>query len=638
VTITNTTGASLSISKIAASGNFAVAGSGTTPCGGSLAGGAKCTMAVSFSPSINGTIKGAIAITDSTAVSSQVYNVSGTGVLPLSFTPASITFAARTVGTTSSLMTVTLTNNQSTTLTITGIVASGNYTTAPSGTNACGLSVAAHTKCMFSVAFTPSARGTIKGVVTIAHNASFGPQEVKLAGAGSLGGGTLTIVPKAGSVSATVAAYLTKLIADMQPVQRAECGSASGSHTIEIVYDPNQGWHYDENNLIIVMHDLPNPDSNGVDQNFDLSVIHESTHALQTDILRIINGWNLRGTNADGEGFAQSCAYRVSRALALTGKRKDLPDGGTGSMLQFDLFRSFDAVPIAAGFWSSFPPFEQAERNLGEAAYLLAGSQIGTSGSNAVVEHENALFATETAATAPLTGQERIQPWDSMSANLDRKTLGAWLPSEMIQDPDFSLMQNQQPKLIAWPIVPQFPAEMVAQVSIVTKADPFNQPTVTTITSGPLTITVKDVQGAVVLGPIPTDFAKTFNTANPFPLGLQNKAVGIYTVNVDANIKGTALHTNFAVGNITLSCIGAVNALNVSFSYLVAVDSAGNAVNGTLTVTRGTTIWPTECGTPISGFLVVKPDATGTFDVTGPSGTPHTYTAIDPWARFIPVE
>src|SRR5439155_24914552 len=139
VTITNTTGASLSISKIAASGNFAVAGSGTTPCGGSLAGGAKCTMAVSFSPSINGTIKGAIAITDSTAVSSQVYNVSGVGALPLGFTPASITFAARTVGTTSSPVTVTLTNNQSTTLTITGIVASGNYTTAPSGTNACGL-------------------------------------------------------------------------------------------------------------------------------------------------------------------------------------------------------------------------------------------------------------------------------------------------------------------------------------------------------------------------------------------------------------------------------------------------------------------------------------------------------------------
>jgi len=595
-------------------------------------------MAVSFSPSINGTINGAIAITDSTTVSPQVYNVSGTGVLAMGVSPLTMAFAAQTVGTASPPKTVTLTNNQSTTLTITGIVASGNYTTAPSGTNACGTSLAAHAKCTFSVAFTPSASGTLKGVVTAAYTGGpFSPLEVKLTGAGSLGGGTLTIVPS-GSLSPTVAAYLTKLIADMQPVQRTECGSASGSHTIGIVYDPMQGWHFDENNLIIVMHDLPNPDANGVDQNFDLSVIHESTHALQTDILRIINGLNLRGTNADVEGFAQSCAYRVSRILALMNTRADLTDGGTGSMLQFDLFRSFDAVPIAAGFWSNFPPFEQAERNLGEAAYLLAGSQMGTGGSNAVVEHENALFAAETGATAPLTAQGRIQLWDSISANLDRKTLGAWMPSEMIHDPDFSLMQNQQPKLIAWPIVPQFPAQMVAQGLIVTKADQFNQPTVTTITSGPLTITVKDIQGAVVVGPISTDFAKTFDAANPFLLGLQNKTVGTYTVNVNANINGTALHTNFAVGNITLSCIGALNALNVPINYLVAVDTAGNAVNGTLTVTRGTSVWPTVCGTPISGFLVVKPDATGTFDVTGPSGTPHTYTAIDPWARFIPVE
>src|SRR5207244_11712097 len=94
VTVTNSTALSLSISKIAASGNFAAAGSGATPCGGSLAAGAKCTMSVSFSPTINGVIKGAVTITDSTTVSPQVYNVSGTGALPLGFSPASITFPA----------------------------------------------------------------------------------------------------------------------------------------------------------------------------------------------------------------------------------------------------------------------------------------------------------------------------------------------------------------------------------------------------------------------------------------------------------------------------------------------------------------------------------------------------------------
>ena len=57
VTVTNSTVLSLSISKIAASGNFAAAGSGATPCGGSLAAGAKCTMDISFSPPSTGSLR-----------------------------------------------------------------------------------------------------------------------------------------------------------------------------------------------------------------------------------------------------------------------------------------------------------------------------------------------------------------------------------------------------------------------------------------------------------------------------------------------------------------------------------------------------------------------------------------------------
>ena len=41
---------------------------------------------------------------------------------------------------------------------------------------------------------------------------------------------------------------------------------------------------------------------------------------------------------------------------------------------------------------------------------------------------------------------------------------------------------------------------------------------------------------------------------------------------------------------------------------------------------------------PGSREVGVTIHATGTFDVTGPSGTSHTYTAPAPWARFIPVE
>jgi hypothetical protein len=39
-------------------------------------------MTVTFNPTINGTIKGAVAIANSTAVNPQIYNVSGAAVLP----------------------------------------------------------------------------------------------------------------------------------------------------------------------------------------------------------------------------------------------------------------------------------------------------------------------------------------------------------------------------------------------------------------------------------------------------------------------------------------------------------------------------------------------------------------------------
>ena len=165
MTVTNSSASSLSISKISASGNYTATGNGATPCGSTLVAGAKCTLAVTFAPSINGTIKGAITIANSTTVSPQVYNLSGTGVLPLTFSPASITFAGRPVGTTSPPVTVSLKNNQSTALTIT-FATSGQYKAVPSGTSPCGASLAGSATCTLSVTFTPAAAGSIKGVST----------------------------------------------------------------------------------------------------------------------------------------------------------------------------------------------------------------------------------------------------------------------------------------------------------------------------------------------------------------------------------------------------------------------------------------------------------------------------------------
>ena len=184
VTVTNNSASSVSINSVASAGNYAAAGSGTTPCGGTLAAGAKCTFAVTFTPSINGTVKGSVTISTNAPVTPQIYGLSGTAVLPVTFSPTSLTFAAQTVGATSAPKTVTLTNNQSSALSLASIAASGDYSAAPGGTTPCGSSVASHGKCTFNVTFTPSATGKIRGAVTVTHGAVGSPQVVGLSGTG----------------------------------------------------------------------------------------------------------------------------------------------------------------------------------------------------------------------------------------------------------------------------------------------------------------------------------------------------------------------------------------------------------------------------------------------------------------------
>jgi hypothetical protein len=143
-----------------------------------------CSIGVTFAPSISGIIKGGVALTDNAAVGQQVLNVSGTAVPPVTFSPASLIFAAQNVGTTSAPQTVTLTNNLNTTLTGIGIVASGDFSATPGGTTPCTSTVVAKGSCTFNVTFTPSQTGAIKGGITVTDSASSSPQLVNLTGTG----------------------------------------------------------------------------------------------------------------------------------------------------------------------------------------------------------------------------------------------------------------------------------------------------------------------------------------------------------------------------------------------------------------------------------------------------------------------
>jgi hypothetical protein len=183
VTITNASSTSLTISGIASSGNYIATGSGTTPCKANtpLPSHSACTLSVTFTPTYLGVIKGAVVVSDNASVGQQVVNASGTGVLPVTFSPPSLTFAAQTVGTTSAPQTLILTNNQSTTLSKLSIAASGDYTVSA---NNCAATLAAHATCTFSITFTPSQAGTVLGGATVTDSALGSPQVVNLTGTG----------------------------------------------------------------------------------------------------------------------------------------------------------------------------------------------------------------------------------------------------------------------------------------------------------------------------------------------------------------------------------------------------------------------------------------------------------------------
>jgi len=89
-------------------------------------------------------------------------------------------FSSQTINSTSVAQSVTLTNTGTANLTISSIVASGNFTQ----TNNCPASLSANTNCAISVKFTPTATGIRNGTIAIADNASSSPQAVSLNGIG----------------------------------------------------------------------------------------------------------------------------------------------------------------------------------------------------------------------------------------------------------------------------------------------------------------------------------------------------------------------------------------------------------------------------------------------------------------------
>ena len=187
VTVKNTGTSTLTLISIATSGDYVATGSGSKPCAatGKIAAGASCTLSVTFSPTLDttGTVNGAIVITDNGLPDQQVLDAKGTVILPLTLSPASLTFAPQTVATTSAGQSVTVTNNLTGSLSL-AITGSGDFAAAPGGATPCTSTLAAKAQCTFTVTFTPSAVGARASAVTLTGSGAPAVQTMTVTGTG----------------------------------------------------------------------------------------------------------------------------------------------------------------------------------------------------------------------------------------------------------------------------------------------------------------------------------------------------------------------------------------------------------------------------------------------------------------------
>ena len=183
ITLNNNQTVPLTISGISVSGDFAQ----TSKCPiipKTLAAGASCKISVTFMPTALGTRTATLSVNDNSASSPQTVQLTGSGVAPANLSTSLLPFGNQFVNTTSAIKSLTLQNNQTIPLTITGISTSGDF----SQNSNCPLSpstLAAKLSCTISVAFTPTAPGARAGTLTVSDNTQNSPQTAQLTGSGT---------------------------------------------------------------------------------------------------------------------------------------------------------------------------------------------------------------------------------------------------------------------------------------------------------------------------------------------------------------------------------------------------------------------------------------------------------------------
>ena len=188
ITLTNSGNVALTISSLTISGANPGDFTQTSNCGSNVAAGANCTIGVTFLPSASGSRAASLSIADSASGSPQIVSFGGNGTSTsdgVSLAPGNLVFSNQPVEMTSTAQTVTLTNNGTTSLSISSFTLTGANSADFVQNNNCSSSVAAGANCTIVVLFIPSAIGARAAALSITDSSAGSPQIVSLLGTGS---------------------------------------------------------------------------------------------------------------------------------------------------------------------------------------------------------------------------------------------------------------------------------------------------------------------------------------------------------------------------------------------------------------------------------------------------------------------
>ena len=182
VTVTNTGNATLNLSRLAVSGDFAE----TDTCtGATLAISATCTAQITFLPVATGARTGVLTIYGNVAGGQAIVALSGTGTTAASIVlnPLFLSFPTTLIGSTTSLtgvQAITVSNTGGQPATLQTPTVTGDFAITQ---NTCGTSLASQTGCTLVVTFTPTASGTRTGMMSVVTSA--GTVTTSLTGVGA---------------------------------------------------------------------------------------------------------------------------------------------------------------------------------------------------------------------------------------------------------------------------------------------------------------------------------------------------------------------------------------------------------------------------------------------------------------------